>query len=154
MMQLKHLRTFVCVASTLNLTRAGEKLHLSQSSVTEQIQSLESDLGTPLFDRAGRRWTLTEAGTRLLDYATAIIALNEEARSATLGETASVTGRISIGGIETLCSERLPRLLLGYCADFPNVAVTLRAGKTADLHGSLKSGLLDVYFTFGDPFEE
>jgi DNA-binding transcriptional LysR family regulator len=153
-MQLKHLRTFVCVANTLNLTRAGEKLHLSQSSVTEQIQSLENDLGTPLFDRAGRRWTLTAAGTRLLDYATAIIALNEEARSAVTDETASIAGRVAIGGIETLCAERLPLLLLRYCADFPQVAVTLRAGKTTDLHGSLKTGLLDVYFTFGDTAEE
>jgi DNA-binding transcriptional LysR family regulator len=54
-------------ANTLNFTRAGEKLHLSQSSVTEQLQSLESDLGTSLFDRSRRKLTLTPAGCRLLD---------------------------------------------------------------------------------------
>jgi DNA-binding transcriptional LysR family regulator len=79
-MQLKHLRTFVAVASTHNLTRAGEKLHRAQSSVTEQIQSLESDLGTALFDRSRRKWLLTPAGTRLLEYAIATIALSDEAR--------------------------------------------------------------------------
>jgi DNA-binding transcriptional LysR family regulator len=59
-----------------------------------------------------------------------------------------------VGGIESLCAERLPALLLKYCTEFPAVRITLRAGKTVDLHGSLKSGLLDVYFTFGDSPEE
>jgi DNA-binding transcriptional LysR family regulator len=153
-MQLKHLRTFVAVAHTLNLTRAGEKLHLAQSSVTEQIRSLEADLGTTLFDRSNRKWALTPAGRRLLEYASAIIALSEEARGAALDETSKVSGRVVVGGIETLCAHRLPALLLKYCADFPAVRVTLRAGKTVDLHGSLKSGELDVYFTFGDALQE
>jgi DNA-binding transcriptional LysR family regulator len=153
-MQSKHLRTFVAVASTLNLTRAGERLHLAQSSVSEQIQALESDLGTALFDRSKRKWVLTHAGERLLEYAGAIIALSDEARGAALEQTREVTGRVAVGGIESLCTERLPALLLKYCIDFPAVRVTLRAGKTIDLHGDLKSGLLDVYFTFGDSFEE
>jgi DNA-binding transcriptional LysR family regulator len=153
-MQLKHLRTFVAVASTLNLTRAGEKLHLAQSSVTEQIQALETDLGATLFDRAKRKWALTPAGERLLDYASAIITLAEEARGAVLTQTRGVAGRVMVGGIESLCAERLPALLLKYCADFPDVRVTLRAGKAVDLHGSLKAGQLDVYFTFGDAARE
>lgn len=49
-MQLKHLRTFLAVAATLNFTKAAERVHLAQSSVTEQIQALESDLGAALFD--------------------------------------------------------------------------------------------------------
>ena len=153
-MQLKHLRTFVAVAGTLNLTRAGEKLHLAQSSVTDQIQLLEGDLGAALFDRSRRKWALTPAGERLLEYAGAIIALSEEARGAVLDEARDVTGRVTVGGIETLCVERLPALLLKYCADFPAVRVMLRAGKTNELHGNLKSGQLDVYFTFGDAEEE
>lgn len=142
------------MASTLNLTRAGEKLGLAQSSVTEQIQSLESDIGTALFDRSKRKWALTSAGERLLEYASAIIVLSEEARGAALAETREVTGGVVVGGIESLCAERLPALLMKYCTDFPAVQVTLRVGKTVDLHGGLKSGLLDVYFTFGDSLEE
>ncbi|MBR0752737.1 LysR family transcriptional regulator [Bradyrhizobium jicamae] len=153
-MQLKHLRTFLAVASTLNLTRAGEKLHLSQSSVTEQIQSLESDIGTVLFDRSRRKWALTPAGTRLLEYAGAIMALSDEARGAALDEAREVIGGVVVGGVESLCTERLPALLLKYCTDFPDVRVTLRAGKTTDLYGGLKAGLLDVYFTFGISPEE
>jgi DNA-binding transcriptional LysR family regulator len=59
-----------------------------------------------------------------------------------------------IGGIESLCGSRLPPVLLKYCGEFPDVQVTLRAGKTTDLHGGLKAGLLDVYFTFGESCEE
>src|SRR5215468_3838167 len=140
-MQLKHLRTFVAVASTLNLTRAGEKLHLAQSSVTERIQSLETDLGATLFDRSKRKWVLTPAGERLLEYASAIIALSEEARGAALDETREVSGRVVVGGIESLCAERLPALLLKYCADFPAVQVTLRAGKTVDGDSPEEPGL-------------
>jgi DNA-binding transcriptional LysR family regulator len=132
----------------------GEKLHLAQSSVTEQIQSLESDIGTALFDRSKRKWVLTSAGERLFEYARAIIALSDEARGAALDQAHEVTGRVVVGGIESLCAERLPALLLKYCTEFPAVQVTLRAGKTIDLHGGLKSGLVDVYFTFGEAFDE
>jgi DNA-binding transcriptional LysR family regulator len=153
-MQLKHLRTFIAVASTLSLTRAGEKLNLAQSSVTEQIQTLELDLGAPLFDRSRRRLALTAAGLRLLDYASSILALSDEARAAVLDQTGKVVGRIAIGAIDSLCLERLPALLRDYCTAFPDVQVALRPGKTVELHGNLKAGLLDVYFTFGDAVDE
>jgi DNA-binding transcriptional LysR family regulator len=153
-MQLKHLRTFVAVAGTLNLTRAAAKLHLAQSSVTEQIQALENDLGMALFDRSRRRLTLTVAGTRLLDYAGSLLALNDEARAAVACANSTISGRVVIGGIDSLCLKLIPELLLKYCSDFPDVQVVLRSGKTTDLHGSLKAGLLDVYFTFGAAVEE
>src|SRR5581483_4932643 len=153
-MQLKHLRTFVAVAGTLNLTRAAERLHLAQSSISEQIQSLENDIGTAMFDRSRRKWTLTPAGERLLEYASTLVTLSEEARGAALDAARVVAGRVVVGGIESLCAERLPPLILKYCADFPAVRVTLRGGKTDDLHGGLKSGELDVYFTFGSASQE
>ena len=79
-MQLRHLRTFAAVASTLNITRAAEQVHLAQSSVTEQIQTLEADLGTALFDRARRGLQLTEAGRRLLEFAEPLLTLADDAR--------------------------------------------------------------------------
>lgn len=153
-MQFKHLQTFMAVASTFSLTRAGERLHLSQSSVTEQVQALELDLGTALFDRSRRRLALTAAGVRLLDYASAILVLSDEARTAVLEKTDKVGGRVVIGAIDSLCLEKLPALLLKYCSDFPDVQLMLRPGKTVELHGSLKAGVLDVYFTFGGAINE
>jgi DNA-binding transcriptional LysR family regulator len=152
-MQLKHLRTFVAVARTLNVTQASERLHLSQSSVTEQIQSLEIELGT-LFDRSRRAWRLTPAGERLLDYAEDIISLTEEAKAAVTQRANEVTGRVVVGGVETLCTQRLPSLIREYCTTHPSVQTTLRAGKTVDLHGGLREGSIDIYFTFGELAEE
>lgn len=148
-MQLKHLKTFMAVADTLSLTRAGERLHLAQSSVSEQIQALELDLGAGLFDRSRRRLALTPAGQRLVDYAAGILTLTDEARAAMAEETGKVAGRIAIGGIDSLCLARLPALILRYCTAFPAVQVMLRPGRTPELHGGLKAGLLDLYFTFG-----
>jgi DNA-binding transcriptional LysR family regulator len=152
-MQLKHLRTFIAVTRTLNVTQASERLHLSQSSVTEQIQWLEGELGT-LFDRSKRTWRLTPAGERLLDYAEAIISLTEEAKAAVTQQANEVSGRIVVGGVETLCTQRLPALIQQYGAVHPSVRTTLRAGKTVDLHGALREGSIDVYFTFGDLSDE
>lgn len=84
-MQLKHLRTFLAVASTLSFTRAGQKVHLAQSSVTEQIQALEADLGVALFERSQRKLALTDAGAALVEYAGAMLALAADARAAVLG---------------------------------------------------------------------
>lgn len=81
-MQLRHLKTFVAVASSLNITRAAERIHLAQSSVSEQIQALEADLDATLFDRTGRKLKLTEAGERLLDHAHELLARADEARAA------------------------------------------------------------------------
>lgn len=108
-MQLRHLKTFAAVASTLNFTRAAERVHLAQSSVTEQIQALEADLGTALFDRSGRRLGLTEAGRRLLEYTSDILTLVDEMRSAVADAGAVAAGTLTIGGLETLCASQLPR---------------------------------------------
>jgi len=113
-MQLKHLKTFLAVASTLSFTRAGQKVHLAQSSVTEQIQALEEDLGVALFDRAQRRLELTDAGAQLVAYAEALLSLAADARAAVAGHGGALVGRLAVGALETLCGHWLAPLL----ADF------------------------------------
>src|SRR5579859_7508076 len=105
-MQPRHLRTFVAAASTLSFTRAAEKVHLVQSSVTEQIRSLETELGAPLFDRTGRKLRLTDAGRRLLDYADRLLELDREARRA-VASVAGGGGQLSLGALETLSARWL-----------------------------------------------
>ncbi|MFC7310677.1 LysR family transcriptional regulator [Streptomyces monticola] len=79
-MQLQQLRTFREVAAELSFTRAAQKLHYAQSSVTAQIKGLEESVGVPLFCRTGRQITLTEAGARLLPHADLIIKIADVAR--------------------------------------------------------------------------
>lgn len=152
-MQLKHLKTFVAVASDLNLTRAADRIHLAQSSVSEQIQALEADLDAALFDRTGRKLKLTEAGQRLLDHAHDLLARADEARAAVAAAANTVAGTLAIGGLETLCASYLPPLLAHFGADHPAVRLQLKSAGSGDLRGGVKSGALDVSFAFGEPAE-
>jgi DNA-binding transcriptional LysR family regulator len=148
-MELRHLRTFRVVARTLNFTRAAAELHYAQSSVTEQVQSLEAELGTRLFDRGGRRLCLTPAGERLTAYADRMLILAEEARTAVQEQEAEPTGELIVGALETLCAQRLPPLLADYRARWPRVKVTVREGNRAELYGAVRRGELDACLTFG-----
>ena len=150
-MQLRHLRTFASVASTLNMTRASEQLHLSQSSVTEQIQALEADLGARLFERSRQGLKLTRAGHRLLDYAGDILRLADEARAAVGEASRGLSGRIVTGGLETLCATRLPVLLAEFHRLYPMVELAVKSADSGQLLGGIKSGAIDVCFTFGEP---
>jgi DNA-binding transcriptional LysR family regulator len=153
-MQLRHLKTFMAVASTLNVTRAAEQVHLAQSSVTEQIQALEADLGAALFDRSRRRLQLTEAGQRLLDYAGDLLGLADEARAAVADAASLSTGRLTIGALETLCAAWLPPLLVRYQAGHPTVRLQVKVGGSGALRNDVRSGVMDVCFAFGaGPFE-
>lgn len=148
-MRLRQLRTFLSVATTLNFTKSAERLHLAQSSVTEQIQALEADLGTALFVRAQRRLALTAAGRRLVDYAKEILALTDKARAAVTAAANLISGELAVGGLDTLCVEWLPAVLSGYRTDCPDVQVLLRSGNSAELRRGLTEGTLDLCFSFG-----
>ncbi|KMJ55210.1 LysR family transcriptional regulator, partial [Bacillus sp. LL01] len=68
-MDIKHLQTFLVACDTLNFTKTAEKLQYAQSSVTAQIKNLENELNLQLFERLGRKLTLTHSGERLRQYA-------------------------------------------------------------------------------------
>lgn len=150
-MELRHLRTFRVVARTLNLTKAAGELHYAQSSVTEQIQSLEAELGTRLFDRSKRQLSLTAAGERLVGYADRVLVLVEEARAAVDDDPDEPSGALVIGALETLCAHRVPALFADYRARWPQVRVSLKEGGRGELYGAVQRGEMDVCFTFGDP---
>ena len=76
-MELRHLRYFVALAESLNFTRAADRVHVTQSTLSHQIRQLEDEVGQPLFDRTGKKGVTTEAGALFLGFATR--ALNVEA---------------------------------------------------------------------------
>jgi DNA-binding transcriptional LysR family regulator len=148
--QLRHLTTFAAVAETLNFTRAAERVHLSQSSVTEQIQALEADLGTPLFDRSRRKLALTPAGQRLVSYAAELLSLAEETHSAVAEAGGAVSGSLVAGGLETLCTSWLPKLLAEFHRRYPAVEIALKTLDSGGVLTGVRSGALDVGFLFGE----
>ncbi|MFE9250221.1 LysR family transcriptional regulator [Streptomyces sp. NPDC007088] len=148
-MELRHLRAFRAVAGTLNLTRAAAELNYAQSSVTEQIQSLEAELGVRLFDRAHRRLSLTPAGERLVEYADRMLLLAREARAAVGEEAREPSGVLTVGGLETLCAHRLPAVLARYRGLYPRVRVTVRQGGRGEVYDWVRRGEVDVALTYG-----
>ncbi|MER6101949.1 LysR family transcriptional regulator [Streptomyces sp. NPDC001832] len=148
-MELRHLRTFRAVARTLNFTRAAAELNYAQSSVTEQIQALESELAAKLFDRTNRKLSLTPAGERLVEYADQMLLLAQEARTAVEDNAQEPGGQLTVGGLETLCAYRLPAVLARYRRLYPRVQVTLREGGRGELYEWVRRGEVDVALTFG-----
>jgi LysR family transcriptional activator of nhaA len=138
-----HLRYFHTVAHEGNLTRAAERLNVSQSAVSTQIRQLEDRLGQRLFERRGRALFLTEAGRIALDHADAIFATGEELLN-TLGERPSGQRRVlRVGSLATLSRNfqiGFLRPLLGR----DDVEIVIRSGALADLLQNLEALRLDV----------
>src|SRR5882757_11576951 len=107
LVELRHLRTFETVARTLSVTQAAKELHYAQSSVSDQIQSLERELGVELLDRSQRQIRLTPRGAVLSEYTDRILGLLEEARFA----VAQSGMELSVGALETVCLHLLPEVL-------------------------------------------
>ncbi|HYF90661.1 MAG TPA: LysR family transcriptional regulator [Symbiobacteriaceae bacterium] len=151
-MELRQLQTFCVVAEVLSFTRAAEQLNYSQSTVTGQIQALEAELGTPLFDRLGRRVALTEAGHRLLRLASRILSLVEKVPLSVPGEC-EPAGTLLIGTPESVGTYRLPRILKHYYSRFPKVQLQFRTGTCASLRRAVAEGALDMAFLLEGPVE-
>src|SRR5215475_9446971 len=101
-MELHQLRYFVAVSQTGNFSRAAERCHVSQPSLSQQILKLEKRLGQPLFNRLGRRAVLTDAGRLLLDRAMGILATIEDAERRLRAGAELHGGRLSIGALPTI----------------------------------------------------
>lgn len=115
------LKVFLTAAETLNFSRAAEKLHLSQPSVTQHIRSLENRFGSELFIRQGNRISLSETGQALLPVARQIIAVSlraDEVMEALKGE---IQGNLMIGCSTTPGKYILPLLLSKFMRQYPRV---------------------------------
>ena len=142
------LKVFRAVAEHLNFHKAAEQLFLTQPAVTLQIKALERDLGVRLFDRSVGRIALTGQGSILLDYATKMAALAEEAEQELGCEDGKVSGQLSLGVSTTIAQYVLPRLLGAFLADYPAVEFSLHSGNTSDivqllLDGGVAIGLIE-----------
>lgn len=142
------LRTFLAVERSGNITRAAREVHLAQSSVSDQIQSLEAELGTSLFTRSKSGLSPTAAGETLKAYAEEILALTDEARAA-VGVTAEhAPGVVTIGALETIASVTLPQWLSAFQGDHPDIDLRLTVAGSGGLLRGLADGDIDVAFCF------
>ncbi|HBW34965.1 LysR family transcriptional regulator [Desulfosporosinus sp. BICA1-9] len=144
-MELRQLFTFIAVVKVGGFTRAANLLGYAQSSVTAQIQALEAELETPLFDRLGKKNILTDAGQRLLPYAQEITKMHNLALDAMRSDTA-ISGTLTIGAPESLAAFRLPEIIREYKNRYPDVKIILKPGVCWELHDLIRSGELDLAF--------
>lgn len=141
-----HLRYFWAVAREGNLTRAAERLNVSQSAVSVQIKKLEEHLGHALFDRSGRQLQLTDAGRVTLDYSDAIFDLGRELAGALDGHTQEAKRMLRVGVLSTL-SRNFQIGFLAPLLNRPAIRVSVRSGPLEDSLERLEAHRLDVVLT-------
>lgn len=144
-MDLKQLNTFLAVSRLRSFTQAADALGYVQSSVTAQIQMLEKELGSKLFERFGRTIALTSEGQRLLPYAEQILQLSQEAKNA-LSSSKEPSGSLTIGIVAHLCINRIPELLKAYRTRCPKVDILLTFGSCSDFRRALRNNTMDLAF--------
>ena len=142
MLDLELLRSFVSVVDSGGFTRAGERVHRTQSTVSQQIKRLEDDIGQPLLNRTGKSVTPTEAGERLLSYARRLLALAEEARDVLARPTNE--GAVRLGIPEDFAAYRLAKLLASCTRSRPGLRLDVRADQSVFLRRDLGRGELDL----------
>lgn len=145
-MELRNIDTFLKVAGTQNFSKAAELLGYSQSAVTIQIQKLEKELETQLFERIGKRVYLTEEGQKFINYANEIMKATDSALNFSKKEV-QTKGKLRIGGVESVCTAILPELLLDFYKECPEVEVVIKSGATEDLIDMAGSNELDLILT-------
>ena len=142
MLDLDLLRSFVSVVDAGGFTRAGERVHRTQSTVSQQIRRLEESVGRPLLVRDGKRVTPTEEGERLLSYARRILALAQEARDVVARPSGD--GLVRLGIPEDFAATRLTELLSSFVRARPGLRLDVRCDLSVRLRGALARGELDL----------
>jgi DNA-binding transcriptional LysR family regulator len=124
MLDTHRLRVFLVAAETLNFSQAAYRLHMTQPSVSQNIQTLEQQCGTPLFVRSGRRLALTEAGTVLVPMAEKMITMSVHTLEVMNNLKGEVHGQLIVGCSTTPGKYILPKLLAKFITQFPQVQAT------------------------------
>lgn len=142
MLDLELLRSFVSVVESGGFTRAGARVHRTQSTVSQQIKRLEEDVGQVLLHRDGKDVRPTEAGERLLSYARRLLSLAEEARDVLREPNGE--GAIRLGIPEDFAAYRLAKLLGAFSRSHPRLRLDVRADQSKHLARDLERGELDL----------
>ncbi|MGB0712277.1 MAG: LysR family transcriptional regulator [Gammaproteobacteria bacterium] len=145
-MDLRQLRYFVAVAEERNIGRAANRLHISQPPLSRQIQQLEEQLGTRLFERTPRGVDLTQAGTMLLDEARNILALVDVAADRARRSGEGRMGRLDIAIFGSAILDRIPKLLLQFRKRNPDVRIVLHGMNKTEQIQALRQRRIDLGF--------
>ena len=148
-MELYQLRSFAAVAESGHLTRAADRLHISQPALSAQIKALEDELGVPLFERLPSGMELTPAGRSLLPEAQKVVAAAQVLRSHASAFKGEVAGRVSVGTVSDPGFIRVAELLAQAVETFPLLEIELHHVVTGEAFQKVRDGELDASFYYG-----
>lgn len=149
-MTFEQLRVFIAVAERLHVTQAAAALNMTQSAASAAIQALEARIGTPLFNRVGRRIELTEAGRVLLPEAKGVLKRLTEAEQ-TLAELDGLErGQLTLWASQTIAGYWLPRFIARFHEARPGIGLSLEIANTAEVARAVAAGDADLGFVEGD----
>ncbi|OMG75419.1 LysR family transcriptional regulator [Burkholderia ubonensis] len=144
-MELRQLRYFIAVAEEMNITRAAERLHMTQPPLSRQLQAIEDEIGLPLFERGARPLKLTEAGRVFYAQAKRLVDQADELGPLTR-RLAQMSERIVIGFVPSTLYGALPDVIRAFRETRPDVELSLIEMFTLEQLGALKGGRIDVGF--------
>jgi DNA-binding transcriptional LysR family regulator len=148
MIDVGRLRFFSEVARARSFTEAASRLSYSQSAVSQQIATLEAELGLTLIERGTRPLRLTDAGEALLRHAEIIFGEVATAEAELRAIANLDTGIVRLGGFASACATILPQTIAQFLRDHPNVTVTLADMQPPSAHRALRAGDLDLAVTY------
>ena len=134
------LRSFVAIIETGSFTRAGERVHLTQSTISQQMRRLEQQLGCPLLDRSGRQVVTTVAGETLLGLARRILALLAQAEQ----QLSEASQPLSLGVPEDFAAGAMTSVLAAFARQYPEVRLEVQSDLSHALWQRFEAGELDL----------
>lgn len=143
-MELRHLRYFIALAGSLNFTRAAERVHVTQSTLSHQIRQLEDEVGQPLFDRVGKRVIMTEAGGVFLAYATRALREIDQGLGELKTSPVSMSGVVRIGATHTFNLGFIPECIAVFLSRNATVKVVVEELSADAIATRLDAGELDL----------
>ncbi|TZG32477.1 LysR substrate-binding domain-containing protein [Agrobacterium sp. B1(2019)] len=141
-MDTRQLKTLVAIVTHGTFAKAGDVVGLTPSAVSQQIQALEGELGTSLFDRTSRPPTLTPQGMQVLEMARNILREEEDAKASLRGER--IAGTLMIGSVRSSALNLLPRAIVQMRAQYPQLKTSLRISLSSTLIADVAGGRLDA----------
>ena len=144
-MEFREISTFLQVAQYQSFSKAARHLGYSQAAVTIQIKQLEQELGVHLFDRIGKQISLTHQGQVFYQYAVSIRNDLEQAKNA-VADPSTLSGKLCLGTIESICASIFPDLLAEYHRLHPEVTISIVTDSPEVLLDRMNENTIDIVY--------
>lgn len=153
-MELRHLRYFVALAECLHFTRAAERVHVTQSTLSHQIRQLEDELGQQLFERHGKKVSLTQAGEVFRDHAGQALASVDRGIGALKDASTELNGEVRVGATHTFNLGFIPECVAMFLARHPNARISVEELSADDIQTKLRNEQLDLGIAYRPSTQE